>query len=166
MKNQRKSSLLLGSIIIFFIAATPYMLYMSQSIDPEIENLDTIFGVIKGGYYLTAQNFIYWFSTKFVPLLLLIIWFLTNKHWWAHALIIPISVYLFQLIAVCNDSIDYIDEVEFIYTVPIATIVMVILYYLRSNISIYIQAIDLKTEMDEIMKTTDESGDDQKVNEQ
>ncbi len=94
----------------------------------------------------------YLFFAKFVPLLLLLIWFITNKHWWVHALIIPISVYLFQLISVINDSEQYADEVDFIYTVPIAAIVVVILYFIRSKIVIYILAVDLKKEMDDNMQ--------------
>ena len=98
------------------------------------------------------------FFSKFVPLLLLIIWFITNKHWWVHALVIPISVYLFQLIAVVNDSEAYVDEVEFIYTVPIAAVIIAILYFLRSKMSLYIKAMDLKKEMDEKMSTPKKFG--------
>jgi hypothetical protein len=152
MKNKRKTSLLTGSIIILIIISTPYLLYIHQSIPGDIENLTTFFGTIKGGFYKFAQYSVYWFFSKFVPLLLLLIWFLTNKHWWVHAIIIPISVYLFQLIAVINDSELYADEVEFIYTVPITVLVVVILYFLRSKMAIYILAVDLKKEMDENMK--------------
>ena len=88
---------------------------------------------------------------KFVPLFLLFIWFITNKHWWVHALIIPISVYLFQLLSIINDSEKLVDDVEFIYTIPFTVGVLVILYYLRNKLSIYIQAVDLKKEMDEDM---------------
>lgn len=152
MKNRRKKSLLIGSIIIFLIIITPYLLYFSTNIPSELTEYKTIFGTIKAGYYDFVNLYIYWFFSKFVPLLLLFIWFITNKHWWVHALIIPISVYLFQLIAVINDSIDYVDEVEFIYTVPIALIVIVILYFLRTKMAIYIQAVDLKKEMDDNMR--------------
>jgi hypothetical protein len=152
MKGKRKTSLLAGSIIVLLIIISPYLLYISQSVPPELESVDTFFGTIKGGYYNTVKNYVYWFFTKFVPLLLLIIWFITNKHWWVHALAIPISVYLFQLIAVINDSELYVDEVEFIYTVPIAVIIIVILYFIRSKMAIYILAVDLKKEMDENMK--------------
>ena len=51
-----------------------------------------------------------------------------------------------------NDTVLYVDEIEFIYTVPIATIIMALLYFLRSKLSIYIQAVDLKKEMDDNMK--------------
>lgn len=144
--------------MVILIISTPYLLYFYQNIPDKIENLDTIFGVIKGGYYGTVQVFIYTLFSKFVPLLLLFIWFITNKTWWVHALIIPITVYLFQLIAVINDSELYVDEVEFIYTVPFLVVILVILYFVRSKISIYIQAVDLKREMDENMRTPKKFG--------
>lgn len=146
---------MLGSFIILLIISTPYLLYIYRTIPVELETYKTLFGFnIKGGYYTFASSYIYTFFGKFVPLLLLIIWFITNKHWWVHALIIPITVYLFQLISVINDSELYVDEVEFIYTVPVAVVIMVILYFIRNKMSVYIHALDLKKEMDENMKFT------------
>ncbi len=152
MKNKRKISLLTGSVIILLLIFTPYLLYVYKSIPGDVENFDSIFGLIKGGYYGSAQTYIYFLLAKFVPLFLLIMWFITNKHWWVHAIIIPISVYLFQLIIVINDSEQYMDEVEFIYSVPITVIVLVILYFVRSKMALYIQAVDLKKEMDKNME--------------
>jgi len=155
---KKKYSLVTGSIIILLIISTPYLLYIYNSVPQDTDLLDTIFGNIKKGQYPSVQVYIFYFFQKFVPLLLLIIWFLTNKHWWVHAIIIPISMYLFQLISIINDSEQYIDEVEFIYSVPITVIIMVILYFIRSKMSIYITAIDLKKEMDENMKTPKKIG--------
>ena len=152
MKNQRKKSLLVGSIIALLILITPYLLFIHKNIPQGSKQLETIIGIIDSGYYNDLYTYAYWFTSKFVPLFLFLIWFLTCKHWWVHVIIIPITVYLFQLITVINDSILYIDEVEFIYTVPIAVIIMGLLYFLRSKMSIYIQAVDLKKEMDENMK--------------
>ncbi|WP_298288069.1 hypothetical protein [uncultured Lutibacter sp.] len=152
MKNNKRYSLLIGSVIVLLIVTTPYLLYLYQSIPSDTETLNLFFGKIKGGHYQLVSTYIYYFFSKFVPLILLFIWFITNKHWWVHAIIIPISVYLFQLIAVINDSEQYIDEVEFIYTVPIAAIIVAILYFIRSKMSLYIKAMDLKKEMDQKMK--------------
>jgi len=156
---------MIGSIIVFLIVITPYLLYFYQSVpvlhpdDPYLpEDWETFIGAVKGGHYVKAQNYVYYFFSKFVPLMLLIIWFITNKHWWVHAILIPISVYLFQLIAVINDSIQYVDTVEFIYTVPIAAVIIAILYFLRSKMSLYIKAMDLKKEMDEKMSTPKKFG--------
>jgi len=158
MKNNKRTSLLIGSVLVILIVSTPYLLYYYQSLPSNSENWDTIFGTVKGGYYGTARMFIYTFFSKFVPLLLLFIWFITNKNWWVHALIIPITVYSFQLISIINDSERYMDEVEFIYTVPFLVVIFVILYFVRSKISIYIQAVDLKKEMDENMGTPKKFG--------
>ncbi len=158
MKGNKKTSLLIGSLMAILIVFTPYLLYFYQNIPDDVKNWDTIFGVIKGGYFGSARMFIYYFCSKFVPLMLLFIWFITNKQWWVHALIIPITVYLFQLISVANDSEGFMDEVEFIYTVPFLVLIIVILYFVRSKLSIYIQAVDLKKEMDDNMKTPKKFG--------
>jgi hypothetical protein len=154
MKKSKKTSLLIGSILILLIICSPYLLYVNKIISPDIKNLDTIFGVIKGGYYGSVQVYIYWFFTKFVPLFLLTIIFLVNKDWWGNALIVPIAVYLFQLLSIVNDSVEYVDEIEFIYTLPILVIVVVLLFFIRSKLSIYIEALDLKKEMDTIMENS------------
>jgi hypothetical protein len=152
MKNKKRLSLLISSIIILLILITPYLLYVHQSIPREVESLDTFFGTINAGYYPNAQTYIYILFSKFVPILLLLIWFISCKHWWVHVILIPICVYLFQLISVINDSVGYVDEVEFIYTIPITVFIVALLYFVRSKLSIYIQAVDLKKEMDDNMK--------------
>lgn len=159
MKSTRKTSLLTGSLIILIIIFTPYLLYIHQNIPEYSESYQTIFGTIKGGLFQYVQTYIYFLLSKFVPLLLLIIWFLTNKHWWVHAIIIPISVYLFQLISVINDGERFADEVDFIYTIPIAVIIVIILYFIRSKIATYIQAVDLKKEMDKNMQIPKKFGE-------
>ena len=151
MKNKRKTSLYIGSIIAFIVIFSPYLLYINKSIPFEIADLETFFGTIHGGYYKSASLAIYWFFSKFVPFLLLLIWFLTCKHWWAHAILIPIAVYFFQLIFVINDSIEYVDEVDFIYAVPFTVAIVIILYAIRSKLAVFISAVDLKKEMDEKM---------------
>lgn len=158
MKSNKKTSLFIGSIIVLLLISTPYFLFFYKNIPSDVKNLDTVFGVIESGYYSSIQSFLYNFFSKLVPLALLLIWFLTNKHWWVHALIIPLSVYLFQFISVINDSTNYVDEVEFIYTVPFLVLILVILYFVRSKLSIYIQAVDLKKEMDENMRTPKKFG--------
>jgi hypothetical protein len=151
MNNNRKTSLIVSSIVIVLIAFTPYLLYIYNSFPSDQTIYHTKFGTINAGYYGSVLTYVYTLVNKFVPLLLLIIWFATNKHWWVHVLIIPISVYLFQFISVVNDSINYIDQFEFIYTLPFLIVVMLILYAIRYKLSIYVKAVDLKKEMDKTM---------------
>ena len=159
MKNNRRISLYISSFIAIVIVFTPYLLYIHQNIPEDLLSYKTIFGTIKGGYYQVVITYVYFFFSKFVPLLLLLIWFITCKHWWVHAILIPLSVYLFQLISVINDGNELLDEVTFIYTVPITTIIIVILYFIRNKMSVYVQAVDLKKEMDDNMQFPKKRGE-------
>jgi len=149
--NNKRTSLIVSSIVIILIAITPYLLYVYKSFPSDSNQYKTFFGIINAGLYGNVQTYIYYLLSKFVPLLLLLIWFATNKHWWVHILIVPISVYLFQFISVLNDTNEYMDEVEFIYTLPFLLVVMLILYGIRYKLSIYVKAVDLKKEMDKKM---------------
>jgi hypothetical protein len=149
--NNKRTSLIVSSIVIILIAITPYLLYVYKSFPSDSNQYKTIFGIIDAGLYGNVQTYIYYLFSKFAPLLLLLIWFATNKHWWVHILIVPISVYLFQLFSVVNDSTSFVDEFEFIYTLPFLLAIMLILYGIRYKLSIYVKAVDLKKEMDKKM---------------
>ncbi|SHI75139.1 hypothetical protein SAMN04488096_104103 [Mesonia phycicola] len=72
--------------------------------------------------------------TKFVPLYLLTVWFLTCKHWWYHVILIPIGMYLFQLISALNDDIIFFDEVEIWYLIPVMSVIVPLVYLIRAKI--------------------------------
>ena len=154
MKNSKKASLFYGWILVILITTSPYLLYVYKSIPPDITQIDTVFGVLKGGEFGSVQTFIYFIFTKFVPLFLLILLFITNNNWWSYALLVPISVYIFQLFFIINESSKSFDEIEFIYTIPILIPVLVLLYFIRYKISIYIEAVDLKKEMDSVIENS------------
>ncbi|UMB60305.1 hypothetical protein MHL31_14625 [Lutibacter sp. A80] len=154
MKPSKKKYLLYESILAILIIITPFLLYFHLLIPNDISEYDTIFGTIKAGYFQTIEMYVFWIFNKFTPLFLFILLYITHNKWWSHTLIIPIATYLFQLISVLNDNLDYFDETEFIYTIPIVVVVMVPLYYLRKNIAIYIAATNLKKEMDDKISKT------------
>ena len=137
MKHFKKNSLLIGTTIIILIVISPYLLYLSESISPDTKQIETIFGTIKPRYFPSIQAYVYWISAKFVPFFLLTILYVTNKNWWAPAILVPITVYLFQLISVVNDNAEFFDELEFIYTTPILILVLTILYFIKTKIDIY-----------------------------
>jgi len=145
--KSNKTTIFFSSIIIILIVTSPYLLYIYKHI-PETSHWDSAFGKISSGPYNNMKYLVYYAFGKLVPLMLFFIWFISNKNWWYHAIIIPISVYMFQLISIINDSILLYDDMEFIYTVPITTIVVTILYFIRSQLVVYLEAMDLKKEME------------------
>ena len=101
--------------------------------------------------YEGVDIFMWVVFSKLVPLLLLIIWFTTCKHWWYYAIAIPISVYIFQLISAINFDTNITDESEFIYSLPFTVITLGLLLVIRNRLSTYLKAVNLKKEVDDTM---------------
>ena len=148
----KKITFLLSCIIALLIGLSPFLLYLHNLIPKDLENFETIFGTIKGGQFELAQVYVFMFFNKFVPLFLLALLYITNKNWWSQVILIPISTYIFQLTSIVVSSESTIDEIEFIYVIPITVIILIPLYLIRKNLSVYLQALDLKKEMDAIIK--------------
>lgn len=144
-----------NSIVAVLIFLTPFLLYIHTFIPDNVENYNTVFGVIKGGEFGLAQVFVYMAFNKFVPLFLLILLYITNKNWWSHVILIPIATYLLQLLNIVLGTGESVDEIEFIYIIPLIIIILTPLYYIRKNLAIYLNALDLKKEMDSVIKNSE-----------
>lgn len=121
-----------GSIIATIIAITPYLFYLHESI-PDTKTWDTFLFTYTSHHFEDA-NLVFWiFTSKAIPLMLLLIWFFTNRHWWYHTLIVPIAMYTYQLVSLFNDDYTYIDELQLIYLVPIMAIVVPSIYLMRAK---------------------------------
>jgi hypothetical protein len=127
-----RQSLVLGSIVATFIAATPYLFYTYRSV-PSTKIWDTFLFTFESHYYEDANAAVWSFMVKLIPLLLLFIWFFTCRHWWYHALLVPIAMYVWQLIGAFNDETDFIDELGLLYLVPIMGIIIPSIYLIRAR---------------------------------
>src|SRR5690606_20037679 len=84
---------------------------------------------------------------KIVPFMLLLIWFFTCKHWWYHAILIPISMYTYQILSTVYEDfyqeVNPMDTDQLIYLAPFFLIILVIVYLVRTQIFDRIYGIDL-----------------------
>uniref|UniRef100_UPI0026F0B500 hypothetical protein n=1 Tax=Mesonia mobilis TaxID=369791 RepID=UPI0026F0B500 len=85
-------------------------------------------------YYEDVLTVAWTYLGKIVPLILLFIWFFTCKHWWYHVILIPIGMYLFQLISAINDDIKFTDIVEIWFLIPVMAIIVPLVYLIRAKI--------------------------------
>ncbi|MBQ0738666.1 hypothetical protein J9332_30545 [Aquimarina celericrescens] len=131
--NRKSSSLLMGSIIAFSIAISPYIFYSYRSF-PQQKVWETFLFTYEANWYQEVYTSVWTFMGKFIPLYLLTIWFLTCKHWWYHVILIPIGMFLFQLISAINDDIKFSDEIEIWYLVPIMAVIVPLVYLIRAKI--------------------------------
>ncbi len=53
LKN-KKTALLIGSVIAILICLSPFLLYIHNLIPDHLENFESIFGTIKGGQFENA----------------------------------------------------------------------------------------------------------------
>ncbi len=132
-----RKSLIIGSIIATLIALTPYFAYLHESV-PDEQIWDTFLFSYDSGSYADngweSANYAMWILTsKLLPLLLLVIWFFTCRHWWYHVLLVPITMYIYQIVPIFDTNITYIDEFQLMHMVPVMAIVVPSIYLIRAR---------------------------------
>ena len=145
-KCGRSKFLLTGSIIAICIAFSPYLFYLYE-IFPNGPVWETSFFTYESKYYEDVLTAAWTYLGKITPLFLLFIWFFTCKHWWYHVILVPITMYSYQLLmAVYEDMYlrtDYLDTNQLIYLAPFFIIILSIVYLIRIKIFDRIYGIDL-----------------------
>lgn len=132
-KKIDKRTLIIGSIISTIIASVPYLFYLHLSV-PNQQVWHTFLFTYDSKSWGNANIGMWVFTGKAIPLLLLFIWFFTCRHWWYHVLIVPMAMYIYQIIDFFNPNVSYIDEFQLIYMVPIMAIVIPSIYLIRAKI--------------------------------
>lgn len=154
IKLHSKKSLLTGSIIAISVVAMPYIFY-SYEIFPDNPVWENSVFTFKSNYFESVRMAFWVVLSKFIPLVLLIIWFLTCKHWWYRTILIPIAMFTFQLFYVLHDDIKYIDEDELYIIVPLVIVVLSLTHASRSQIQDIIQNKDIERIERTIRKPSD-----------
>lgn len=152
LKKRQSKSLLTGSLIAAFIAASPYFFYLYEGF-PAVKVWETSFFGIDLKYdsqFYENVNVVGWILFgKIIPLFFLLIWFLTCKHWWYHSILVPICMYFFQILGTFNDDLSFIDSNEIFYLAPLVLLALIFLYTVRMKIFDRIHNIDL-TELERV----------------
>ena len=131
-KSSYKRNVVIGSVIAVFIAATPFIFYLYEYV-PDEPTWETIFGTYHSNHYQSANAGIWVLMMKIIPLILSLIWFLTCRHWWYHALLVPIAMFSFQTLGALNDEILFMDEFHIIWLLPVMSIIIPSIYLIRAQ---------------------------------
>ena len=132
-QGSKNKNLVIGSIIATLIAITPYLFYLHESV-PDVKTWHTFLFTYNAGHYDSASIAIWVLLGKLIPLYLLFIWFFTCRHWWYHALIVPIAMYAYQTFDVLNKDMRYFDSNQLIYLIPIMAVIIPSIYLIRARI--------------------------------
>ena len=131
--DKTNNGVVLGSILATLIAITPYLFYLHESVPNQQVWSTFLFTYDSKGW--EDANYAMWVLTgKIVPLFLLFIWFFTCRHWWYHTILVPIAMYIFQIVTNLKGDTNFIDEFQLIYMIPVMAIVIPSIYLLRARI--------------------------------
>lgn len=145
-----KKSLIQGGAIVLIIGCTPLIYYAYESFPSDSKVWETFLFTFTTKYPSLYQYA--WFLTgKIIPVILLLIWFFTCKHWWHWIILVPLSMYVFQLINILKQSFD-VDEVEIIYLIPIMMVVIPFVYLIRAKLFSQMRQDDLKSFEEELLQ--------------
>ena len=134
-QTDKKSSIISGVLLSIILVATPFLFYLYRIAPAESPEWETIFGTIRSNGFSNVQSYIYTLFTKITFILLTGIWFLTSRNWWKYAILVPFTMFLFQLIGVINSELKYIDEFDFWYSLPLIIPILLFVIYISYRIS-------------------------------
>ncbi|MEM0516767.1 MULTISPECIES: hypothetical protein [Aequorivita] len=145
-----KKSLIQGGIIVFIIGCTPLLYYAYESFPSDTQVWKTFLFTFTTEFPSIYQYA--WFLTgKIIPVILLLIWFFTCKHWWHWIILVPLSMYVFQLFNLIKQNFG-VDEVEIIYVIPIMMVVIPFVYLIRAKLFSQMRQDDLKSFEKELLE--------------
>ncbi|WP_257023024.1 hypothetical protein [Winogradskyella forsetii] len=131
-KKSYSKKIFIGSIVATFVAATPFVFYLYEYV-PQSQEWETYFGTYRSIQYESANVAMWVLAMKVVPLLLSLIWFFTCRHWWYHALLVPVAMFSFQIISALNFDAQYMDEFDIVWLLPIMAIIFPSIYLIRAK---------------------------------
>jgi len=122
-------------LLSIILIVTPFLFYIYRYAPAEASEWKTIFGTIEAGGFIYIQSYMHALFTKISFVLLTGIWFFTSNNWWKYAILVPFTMFLFQLSGVINFQIQYIDEYDFWYSLPIVLPILLFMIYLSYRLS-------------------------------
>ena len=141
----KKKVLSSGAVIALLIICSPLLFYAYQGF-PDNQSWESFFGIYDSVHYGSVQTLAWVIFGKLVPILLLLLWFFTCKHWWYHAILVPIAMYILQIYNTFDDDLKFTDSNEMLYIIPIIAIVAALSYTIRTKIFDRLYGVDLDQE--------------------
>lgn len=154
MPSNNKSTLIYGTVVAIILAMIPYFFYSYEAVPEslwEISFLSPILESFGGDPYVAT----WLIMIKLLPAILFFIWFLTCKHWWYHVIIIPFSMYFFQLISIFIPEVKFIDHNEIYFIIPVVIASLSASYLARIKVFDKVHGIDISEIEEGIRKPSD-----------
>ena len=149
-KKARKR-ILIESFIALLIMASPFLFKAHEYVSSEDGTAFSVFGInIQAEGFDSAEHFLWFILGKLVPFYLLLIWFFTCKHWWYHIILIPVTMYAFQIFETYYYT-DILDSQNVLWLLPVCMVLIPVVYLIRIKLyDKHVHGIDLKAMNEEL----------------
>jgi hypothetical protein len=141
-RSAQNRTLITGTLIAVSLIITPYI-FTLYNLFPEGHLWESPFGTYDSQYYESVHVAAWTLIGKVIPLYFLLIWFFTCKHWWYHALLVPICMYAWQSFGIVNEDIRFTDVNDIYVFAPLVLIMAIFSYTIRTRVFDKIHGIDL-----------------------
>ena len=127
-----KASFTKGTFVSIILAIVPFLFSLHESV-PKAKLWNTFLFTYDSKAWGDANLVMWIFTGKAIPLLLLFLWFFTCRHWWYHALLVPIVMYIYQVFDLFLQD-GGLDELQVIYLLPIMAVIIPSIYLIRAKV--------------------------------
>ncbi|WP_430908832.1 hypothetical protein [Maribacter sp. 2-571] len=162
-----KKRLFIESFLVLFIIVSPFMFNLHNYLPKDPEATLDIFGITIGrNGFPNIKSHAWFLLGKIIPLYLLAIWFFTCKHWWYHIILIPTTMYAFQIFEVMFFQNEVVDTDNLFWLLPVCMVVIPFVYFVRIKLyDKHVHGIDLEAMEAELNNLRDKQHKEQAAKE-
>lgn len=145
LHKDKKRAIYSGVFVSLVLILIPFLFYVYKFAPSDVDEWDTMLGTLKAGNFSSIKVFAHTLSTKLTFIIITAIWFFTARNWWRFAILVPFTMFLFQLVDVLNKNSMYIDEFDFWYSLPVILPIVFLMVYISLR-------LHKKSEITEVLK--------------
>lgn len=160
ISRKAKRKIFIDSIGVFLIIISPFVFKLHQYLPSNPQATVSVLGFVFDSNGFADLNTYAWFLlSKIVPFYLFIIWFFTCKHWWYHIILIPATMYAFQVFEVLYSDDNIVDTRNMIWLLPVCMVVIPTVYFIRIKLyDRHVHGIDLEAMEAELQSLKEKQG--------
>ena len=141
----------LESLALLLIICSPFLFKLHEYFPKREGEVFEFFGIVfDSNGFADVSTYVWFLVGKIIPIYLLIIWFFTCKHWWHWIILVPITMYAFQLWGIINEN-QNLDELELFYILPLMMVLVPLVYLIRAKLFNKLREDDLQSFEEELM---------------
>ncbi|MGB5821341.1 MAG: hypothetical protein WBG90_17785 [Saonia sp.] len=131
------------SVIILLLTILPLAYYSFELIPEGLSELKIKWVTIGAHGFTDVHTFVWFINYKLSILIPLFIWFITSRHWWRYAVLVPIVLYTYQLWEGTQEELIQMGEIEYFRAFPIVICVIVLLLVLSHVVNYQSKVLDI-----------------------